>query len=111
MSEKTQEVQNVLVISPKVKTKKVFLYTGLEDLKNLIEFVGTCPVIQSDTTLKFKKVEVNPGVCIEVNAFGEVINVLTQDQVKANYTLEASAQFNPATDSNKVVPKPSKVKK
>jgi hypothetical protein len=100
----------VLKIAPMVSEKLVFNYTGLIDLPNLIRFVGKTPLINSDMSLQFKKQIVKAGDTLEVNSFGEVIKIYSQDELKASWELKGVMDFSDE-HVNKIREKPPQVRK
>ena len=101
---------NLVVISPKVTDRVMFNYRSIEDLPDLINFVGKAPLIQTDLTLRFKKTEVKAGDFIEVNQYGDVTTVLNEEIINKSFVIKAVKQFTPEY-KNKVIPKPPRAKK
>ena len=101
---------NLVVISPKVTDRVMFNYRSIEDLPDLINFVGKAPVIQTDLTLNFKKVEVKEGDFIEVNQYGDVTTVLNEEIINKSFVIKGVKQFT-IEYKNKVIPKPPRAKK
>jgi len=101
---------NLVVISPKVTDRVMFHYRGIEDLPDLIDFVGKPPVIHADKSLHFRKTEVTEGDYLEVNQYGEVTSVLTSENINKSFVLKARKPFTPDY-KNKVIEKPKRTKK
>jgi len=101
---------NMVVISPKVSDKVMFNYRGIEDLPNLIGFVGKAPVIQTDLSLHFRKQVVKPGDFIEVNQYGEVVTVFNEDIIKKSFVVKARKNYSDEF-KNTIIAKPARVKK
>jgi hypothetical protein len=84
----------ILVIAPKVRLTTVFHYTGIDDITNLIKFVGRPPVINLDMSLQYKKTVIIPDSFIEVNSFGEVVKVITPDDLEKLYEIRSLADWD-----------------
>ena len=50
-----------VVIKPKTKNELVMIYRGLQDLKSLILFVGSRPVLNADASIQYKKFIITPA--------------------------------------------------
>jgi len=87
------EFKNVLVIAPKTVKQTCFLFRGMQDLQNLIRFVGKPPRITENMTLIFNRHEVKPNCAVVVNDFSEVIKVIFEKELKENYDLISSVHF------------------
>lgn len=102
----SEKVNKVFAIRPKPQaTRKVFFYEGLQDIPQLIAFVGARPAITPDLTLQFKKVTLKEKSYIEVNQYGEIISVLNEEQITNLFEVQGSAPFDPSKDTNKVIEK------
>jgi hypothetical protein len=99
---------NIVVIAPKVRLTTVFHYTGIEDIPNLVRFVGRPPVINLDMSLQYKKTIITPGNYIEVNSFGEVVKVITPEDLAKFYEVREVSEWN-EQNANKVQNKPPRV--
>jgi hypothetical protein len=105
-----------LILKPKTIAIQAFNYKGLEDLKNLIDFVGSTPKIDVDKSgqpiLLYKKNVLKENSIIMRNSFGEVTNVLTYPDAAEVFDISAQSEFKPE-HKNKVQDKPprKKVKK
>ena len=111
MEEKVkQQTGNLVIISPKVSEKVMFHYRSFEDLSDLIKFVGKPPVIHADLSIQFRKTQIKPGDYVEVNHYGEVTNVFSDEIVQKSFVEKARKPFTPEY-ANKVIEKPAKGKK
>lgn len=108
--EKAKISKSMVAIRPTAKPEVAFVYRSEADIKNLILFVGSNPVLTPDLTLKFKKIDVPTGSVVFRNSYGEVTRIMKIEEVEAQYEIVAEADFQPK-DANKVVDKPAKVKK
>jgi hypothetical protein len=97
-----------LLLKPKTTTIQAFIYHGIEDLENLIGFVGVAPKVNIDKgqmVLSFGRTNIQNNSVIMRNAYGEVTKVLTLDEANAQYDIAASSEFLPE-HKNKLVVKP-----
>jgi hypothetical protein len=89
-----------------VRLITVFLYSGIEDIPNLIKFVGHPPVINLDMSLQYKKTVIIPGNLIEVNTFGDIVRVIPSiDELEKTFEVRSSSEWN-EQNANKVQVKP-----
>jgi hypothetical protein len=104
--------KTTLVIKPKTIAIEAFNYKGFDDLKNLIDFVGSTPKIEiqlGQVVLSFRKHVVKPESIILRNAYGEVSRVMDYKEANAIYDIAAQSDFKPEL-KNKVQAKPEKKK-
>lgn len=100
-----------LILKPKTVAIQALHYKGFEDLKTLIDFVGSTPKIDVDKTgnpvLSFRKQTVRDNTIILRNSFGEVTRVMSYAEAAEVYEISAQSEFK-AEHKNKVVDKPVK---
>jgi hypothetical protein len=96
--------KNAVILKTKVVPEMAYIYRGFNDLKNLILFVGSKPMINGDMSLQFRKVVVPENSVVMRNKYGEIVRVLTFEQAALLYDIAAQSDFRPE-DENKVVAK------
>ena len=82
-NEKT--IGQVLTVRYKSPEFLVLHYRGLQDLENLIKFVGKSPVINADMTLKYKKQVIKNDCYVFVNDYGDVTKVVSLSELKLGF--------------------------
>ena len=100
----------ILVIAPKVRLTTVFHYTGIDDITNLIKFVGRPPVINLDMSLQYKKTVIVPDSYVEVNSFGEVVKVISPGDLEKFYEVRTVSEWTEQA-ANLLLNKPPTSKK
>ena len=106
------------MIQSKTIKHVVFVFNDLNDLGNLIKFIGKPPVISIDKAGKIvlghRKYNIYPGAIIFRNSYGEVTNVTTPDKLAENFDILSELDFE-KEHMNKIVEKvkmvPEKAKK
>lgn len=93
-----------LVLRPKSINVQAFIYSGYNDLKNLILFVGSKPTIDENGDLWFKKTKVVANSVILRDAYGKLTEQLTFEAAAAKYEIVASSDFKPE-HANKIIAK------
>ena len=68
--------KSIVILRPKVNSVMGFVYEGFEDLPDLIKFVGYCPAINPDLTLRFKKFDVKPFSIVLRGSNSEIFSVI-----------------------------------
>jgi hypothetical protein len=102
-----------LVINPKSVKVAAFVYRGMQDLENLIAFVGSSPKVSVEKgkiVLAFKKQIIADNRVILRNAYGEVTEVMTFEDAQRDFEIVAQREFAPE-DRNKVVEKVKYIRK
>lgn len=103
-----------LVLTPKTVPIQAFLYRGVNDLENLVRFLGIAPRVlfeKGKMQYQFGKVIVPDESVVTRNAYGEILLCLSIKDANDRYDIKAQREFDNAKDSQVVVPKPKKVKK
>lgn len=94
MSEqKENTIKNVLTVRYKSPEFLVFHYRDLQDLENLIKFVGKTPQINADMTLKYKKQIIKNDTYVFRNEYGDVTKIVTKDELKLGYDCSPLSEF------------------
>jgi hypothetical protein len=93
---------SIVIIAPKVRLTTVFHYKGIEDIPNLIKFVGKAPIINLDMSLQFKKFIIVPDSYVEVNSFGDVVKVIPAGDLEKFYEVREVSEWIDAAE-NKVI--------
>jgi len=102
-----------LIINPKSVKDHAFIYRGMQDLENLIAFVGSSPKVSVDKgkiVLAFKKQIILDNRVILRNTYGEVTAVLTFEEADRDYEILAQSEFLPE-HKNKVIEKVKYIRK
>ena len=102
-----------LVITPRTLPFQAFLYMGVQDLENLVRFLGVGPRVlfeKGKMTYQFGKVVVPDGSVITRNIYGEVVLCLSLKDANEKYDIKAERDFDNAKDAQTVAPKPKKTR-
>lgn len=102
-----------LVINPKSVKTQAFVYRGMQDLENLIAFVGSSPKVSVEKgkiVLAFKKQIIFDNSVILRNSYGEVTSVMTYEKAQDEYEILAQSDFLPE-HKNKVEEKVKYIRK
>lgn len=106
-----ETAKQALIVKPKTISIEAFNYKGSDDLKNLIDFVGTKPKAEVNEAgtivLSFKKWTIVPNRIIFRNSYGEVVRAMTYAEAAEAYDISGQNDFS-AVLKNKVQPKPEK---
>ena len=88
-----------LVINPRSTSKtQAFVYRGMQDLENLIAFVGTSPKVSVEKgkiVLAFKKQIILDNRVILRNSYGEVTAVMTYEEADKDFEILGQSEFLP----------------
>ena len=94
-----ENAKQSLVINPRSTSKtQAFVYRGMQDLENLIAFVGVSPKVSVEKgkiVLAFKKQIIFDNSVILRNSYGEVIAVMTYGEAETKYEIVAQSEFLP----------------
>jgi len=93
-----ESAKQSLVINPRSTKTQAFAYHGMQDLENLITFVGTSPKVSVEKgkiVLAFKKQVILDDRIILRNSYGEVTAVMTYDEANTQYEIVAESAFLP----------------
>ena len=82
-----------VVIKPKTKNELVMIYRGLQDLKSLILFVGSRPVLNADASIQYKKFIIADNSVVFRNGNGQVSKVMTFEEAENLYDIAADSFF------------------
>lgn len=85
---------NLHLIQSKVKPELCFNYRGMEDIPDLIGFVGVSPTINPDLSLQVKKQTIKPGSFILRNEYGNITKVLTSDELEKSFEIRSSKPYS-----------------
>ena len=99
-----------LVLKLKVVATQAFHYRNFSDLKTLIQFVGSRPVINEDASLQFKKVVVPDNSIVLRDEYGAVVRVMSYEEADKGFEIAAQSEWK-AEHANKVKAKEIKAKK
>jgi len=102
-----------LVINPRSVKTQAFVYRGMQDLENLIAFVGSSPKVSVEKgkiVLAFKKQIILDNSVILRNSYGEVTAVMSFEEAEKDFEIMAQREFQ-AEDRNKVVEKVKYIRK
>jgi len=83
-----------IVLKPKTKPEMAMVYRGLQDLKSLILFVGSKPVLNADATIQYRKHIVKDNSVIFRNANGQVSKILSFEEASKVYEIIADSEFS-----------------
>jgi len=104
------DTRQSLALKPKVVVVQAFHYRGFKDLKNLIQFVGSRPIINEDASLQFKKVIIPDNSIVFRNEYGAVVRVMSYDEANKMYEIGAQSDWKPE-HANKVKAREVRAKK
>jgi hypothetical protein len=102
-----------IVINPKSVRTQAFVYRGMQDLENLIAFVGSSPKVSVEKgkiVLAFKKEVILDNRIILRNSYGEVTAVMTFEEAEKDFEILAQSEFLPE-HKNKVEEKVRYIRK
>jgi hypothetical protein len=104
-----ETAKSAVVLKPKSTPELCFIYRGMADLKNLIQFVGSRPIINEDMSIQIKKTVIPENSVIWRNPYGEVTKCMTFEQAFNSFEIAASNDFD-SKFANKVLEKPVKAR-
>ena len=80
------KVPEKMVIAKRIVKSEAFLqFTGLEDVRELIQLTNTKPRINEDGTLRIKKWDLITPCLIAVDELGNIKDVISLDDFNNNY--------------------------
>jgi hypothetical protein len=91
-----------LVLSPKTTKVQAFIYRSVNDLENLVRFLGVAPKVIFDKgkmTYQFGKVLVPDNSVIMRDTYGTITRVMTYAEAAEKYDIAAQREFDNAKDS------------
>ena len=98
-------MSKILVLKPKSPEVQAFVYENEMDQANLIAFVGKRPVLDIEngkTVLLYRKNKIVPGSIVFRNEFGDVVKVLTIEEMENIYDVENTYDFTAKAHVNVV---------
>ena len=106
LTPKFDEAKQIITVAPLsvIADQAAFIYRGFFDLKNLLAFVGSKPMIDENSCLWFGKFQVAENSVILRTAQGHVSEVLTFDKATSKYAITSESNFLPE-HANVVQPK------
>lgn len=93
-----ENAKQSLVINPRSLKTQAFVYRGMQDLENLIAFVGVSPKVSVEKgkiVLAFKKQIILDNRVILRNSYGEVTAVMTYEEADKDFEVLAESAFLP----------------
>ncbi len=102
-----------LVISPKTTKTQAFIYRGVNDLENLVRFLGVAPKVifeKGKMNYQFGKVIVPDNSLITRSVYGDIILCLTLEQANERFDIVAQRDYDKVKDSQNVIPKEKKTR-
>lgn len=106
-------MSKILVLKSKAPEVQAFVYENENDLAQLITFVGKKPVVDIEngkTIFMFKKQVIKNGSIVFRNEYGDVIKVLTIEEMENIYDVENTSDFTTKVHANVVKAKEVKTK-
>ena len=91
-----------LVLSPKTTKVQAFIYRSVNDLENLVRFLGVAPKVifeKGKMTYQFGKILVPDNSVIMRDSYGTITRVLTFAEANDKYDIAAQREFDNAKDS------------
>jgi hypothetical protein len=94
--------QQSLILSPKTTKVQAFIYRSVNDLENLVRFLGVAPKVifeKGKMTYQFGKILVPDNSIIMRDSYGTITRVLTYAEANDKYDIAAQRDFDIAKDS------------
>jgi hypothetical protein len=102
-----------LVLSPKTIKVQAFIYRGVNDLENLVRFLGVAPKVifeKGKMNYQFGKLIVPDNSVITRSIYGDILLCMTLSEANDRYDIAAQRDYDNAKDSQNVTPKVKKVR-
>lgn len=106
-------MSKILVLKPKSPEVQAFVYENENDLAHLISFVGKKPTVDIENgkpIFMFRKQVIKNGSIVFRNQFGDVVKVLTIEEMENIYDVENTYDFTAKAHGNVVKAKEVKTK-
>jgi hypothetical protein len=102
-----------LVLSPKTVKIQAFIYKGVNDLENLVRFLGVAPKVifeKGKMSYQFGKIIIPDNSVITRTIYGDIILCLTLDQANERFDIIAQRAYDNVKDSQNIVLKEKKTR-
>lgn len=106
-------MSKILVLKPKAPEVQVFVYENENDLAQLISFVGKKPTVDVENgkpIFMFRKQVIKNGSIVFRNEFGDVVRVLSIEEMESLYDVENTYDYTIKAHGNVVKAKEVKTK-
>jgi hypothetical protein len=91
-----------LVLSPKTVKIQAFIYRGVQDLENLVRFLGVTPKVifeKGKMSYQFGKKIISDNSVITRSIYGDILLCMTLSEANERYDIAAQRDYDNAKDS------------
>jgi len=101
-SAESNEAKKIILAREIVKESIWLQFTGLDDLRELIQFTGRKPRISDDLNLRIGSKDIIAPCMVCADREGNIVSVLSPGEFKKNYEVKAEKPFSASFSANKM---------